>query len=373
MHLQIQFGVLRRACFLLMWLAPSGLLAQDTMSPMDLQMLSTRLIEDDGFKAIDTTGITFLAAGHWYGAHENSLSLYPSSSLYAHVAQLNDVHADWIFTLGDAVRDANDRRQVDAFGALRHQIEGNHLLVPGNHDLLTTGQYNAALGKLISDTLHNGDSYLFLNTESLRFGGGKAMLDDLKDGSIACRACNNVFVFSHRLLWALTEPGFQEMDDFANEPFAPMVDADTLEMVYAAVLKLASGRPLHWFSGDVGASWSEQVFYDHSADGLRHFYAAGLGDCKKDAFWQVHVDTLGVVTPRILLLDEVEKAGSLEEYDMAHWRVRMHERRAMGEKTFGERTWGVVKSRKFLLGLGAGLLVAVGLVFLWLLRRRTKL
>lgn len=348
---------------LLCWTCPA-LHAQDTVQDLDWEMLSTRLPDDPPLVPEDTTDYTFLAAGHWYGSHENSLSQLPAATLYANVEYINAQRPDWIFILGDAVRDASSAVEVEEFTGFARRLQAQKQMIPGNHDLLQDHSYNDRLGATVNCRSIKRDQFIFLNTETLRFGGGKAMLQQLTDTAQTCPDGNNLFVFSHRLLWALTEPGFEEMDDFANEPFAPMVAADTLRLVYDAVLKLAGNRPLHWFSGDVGASWSENVFYDESADHQRHFYAAGLGDCRKDAFWHVRVDTAGKVSPSLFMLGAAERAQSLEEYDLAHWRKRMQERRAKGQVSFVMRAWKILRSPRFLFGLVAGCILAFGVGFI---------
>jgi hypothetical protein len=176
-----------------------------------------------------------------------------------------------------------------------------------------------------------------------------------------------VFVFSHRLLWALTEPGFAEMDDFANEPFAPLVHADTLEMVYNAVLKLAGDRPMYWFSGDIGASWSMNVFEGNSQDGKRHFYAAGLGDCEDDAFWEVNVDSLGNVRANIFWLSPKPGEDSLT-HDLDHWRKTMSNRYACNRPSYLAQ----LKANWKILLLGSVLGMVLLATFNWWWRRRRK-
>jgi hypothetical protein len=343
-----------------------------THDSLEYYELSTRLrTEYELFP--DPDAYTFLAGGHWYGSHENSLSRHPSSTLYAGLGVINAQHPDWIFILGDVVRDANDPLQVRAFNDLKQKLVGNHQVVPGNHDLSRDQFYEPGLGPKADYLIHKGDPYIFLNTESLRFGGGRAMLHLLQDisGKIKNNSSPNLFVFSHRLLWALAEPGFLEMDDFANQPFAPQVNADTVQMIYDAVLKLAEKRTLHWFSGDIGASWSETAFYDHSVDNKRHFYAAGLGDCVDDAIWSVRVNGKKQVSAKLLMLNGYNP-HDLDYYSLEGWRKRMQARQGFGESSLGKKIKEFLLVPKFWIGLGLGVLLTLGISGLWRRLRSVK-
>jgi hypothetical protein len=343
----------------------------DTLALRD-EVLSTRLQDPLDFPmGSDSGSYTFLAGGHWYGAHENVHSKHPAASLYAGIDRINAQRPDWIFILGDVVRSASDPLQLSAFQDLEQQLVGQHQIVPGNHDLYQERHYHPRLGKLSDYGIIEGHPHVFLNTESLRFGGGRAMLQ-LLDGighKIGGNKSPHLFVFSHRLLWALAEPGFQEMDDFANQPFAPAVSADTVRLVYDAVLRLAGDRTLHWFSGDVGASWSETAFHDQSADGKRHFYAAGLGDCGDDGLWHVHVSPAGHVSARFLLLNGADAHGD-DYYTLAQWRTRMQARQGIGSSSLGKRIQQLLGVPKFWVGLGVGFLLALGVGYFW--RRRGR-
>ncbi len=306
-------------------------------------------------------GYSFMAAGHWYGAHENVRSPYPASTLLNASGLFDNLQPHRVYILGDAMRDVDDPVQVAGFNYACGQLHSIPYMVPGNHDLMADGQF---YGHFQACDMLEGDLLICLNTEMLRYGGGKTMLAQLSDTSGSCHTGRNLFVFSHRLLWALAEPGFAEMDDFANEPFAPMVDADTVQLIYNAVLELAGDRPLHWFSGDIGASWSETVFHDVSADGQRHFYAAGLGDCKEDAFWRVVVDSLGHVETSLVPLVPSGQERDPSHYDLAHWRERMLAKRAAEQPSVWEQVSGLIASKKFWLGIviGLGIATAIGLL-----------
>jgi hypothetical protein len=301
----------------------------------------------------------FMAGGHWYGAHENSLSVSPSASLFAAVRKINRLQPRWIFALGDVVRNADDPQQIWAYQSLLDMLTAEVILAPGNHDLMRNQFVNPALGVSHWHFYHAGDRFLILNTEELRLGGSRELLSWLEDSLAAQPVGRNLFVFSHRLLWALGDPALAEMDDFANEPFRSAVPGDTARLVYEAVCRLAGDRPLHWFSGDVGASWSFTVFEGQGSHHLRHFYAAGLGDRPEDAFWHVQVDAAGQVKATVFPMGLLE-VDKIDRYDLPWWQKHMAGKKAGAGDALGGRVKRFLGSKQLWVGVAAGVLLVLG-------------
>ncbi len=314
---------------------------------------------------ITGTGYRFLAAGHWYGANENYQSMGPASSLLGAIDKIKATQPNWIFALGDVVRNSDNVQQVAQY---QHTLEAfgcPTILVPGNHDLLADGSLPESIGMELPCQRAYGDQFIFLNTEKLLQHRGHELLKQLKELPSECDGGQNLFVFSHRLMWALADPEFERMDEFANEPLRDKVDLDTLKMVFDAVGKLARNRPIYWFSGDIGASWSLPVFEGHSKDQKRHYFAAGLGDTEEDAFWKVQVDAEGKVSTSLLSLAPVEVQRPI--YDLNYWEREMAAR--AGQNKTGFLSKFVAEWRVLLVGVVLG----IGLSYLLKrLRRRLR-
>lgn len=312
------------------------------------------------------SGYTFLAGGHWYGAHENVHSLRCASSLYAALPAIQAARPDRVFALGDVVRDASDARQIQGFLDLRRQIGVPVHLAPGNHDLLKDGSLPPALGP---DHLHfydHSDRFLVLNTEDLARKQVRRLLYYVQDSLGGMPQGRNLFVFTHRLYWALAEPGMSEMDDFANEPLGDLAPLDSIKLLHDAICRLGPPGKLWWFSGDVGASWSLTLFEGESRDGQRHFYAAGLGDRAEDAFWRVEVDSLGAVQVRPFPLVDAQALGS--EHGIQHWRSKMKEVMAENNAPGGLSIRGILTRRSLWIGLVLG--AVIGAIGVAAVRRR---
>jgi 3',5'-cyclic AMP phosphodiesterase CpdA len=321
-------------------------------------------------------GHVFLAGGHWYGAPENIHSVFPASSFLSAIPRIEDLSPDWIFALGDLVRNAGDTVQVRNLRRTLLCIPQPTILVAGNHDLLPDGSLPPALSghlprvygqsqsgavRAVGEFTADSSLFLLLPTERLRQPGGSRDLMRQLDSIRETRpAHKSVLVFSHRLLWALAEPGFGEMDDFANEPFGPLVDIDSAKMVYQSILNIVGDQKMYWFSGDIGASWSFTVFEGHSDDGRRHFYAAGLGDRPEDALWQVEVDRSGWVYPQVFwLADPPPMLGGV--FDLDFWRAEMRRRQEVATRSFSARMKDFVQANGtgFLMGFFVGMAILV--------------
>ncbi len=312
---------------------------------------------------ITGTGYRFLAAGHWYGANENYQSIGPAASLLGAIDKIKAAQPNWVFALGDVVRNSDNVQQVAQYQYTLEAFGCPTILAPGNHDLLADGSLPPSIGAELPCQRAYGDQFIFLNTEKLLQHRGHELLKQLKELPSECDEGQNLFVFSHRLIWALADPEFERMDEFANEPLRDRVDLDTLKMVFDAVGKLARNRPIYWFSGDIGASWSLPVFEGHSQDQKRHYFAAGLGDTEEDAFWQVQVDEEGKVTTSLLSLAPVEVQRPI--YDLDYWEREMAARAGQHKTGFLDKF--VAESKVLCIGV----LLGIGLAFL-LMRFRRK-
>ncbi|MBL0017509.1 MAG: metallophosphoesterase [Bacteroidetes bacterium] len=113
---------------------------------------------------IATTGYTFLAAGHWYGANENYQSIGPAASLLGAVDKIKAAQPNWVFALGDVVRNSDNAQQVAQY---QHTLEAfgcPMILVPGNHDLLADGSLPPSIGAELPCQRAYGDQFIFLDT-----------------------------------------------------------------------------------------------------------------------------------------------------------------------------------------------------------------
>ena len=312
---------------------------------------------------------TVIVGGHWYGAHGNHSSIYPAASIWAHLPQIKAESPNMVVALGDVVRDGQQPNAFDGFQELSRQLECAVKLVNGNHDGDYEDTDHVPYGDIIDVKSDAKNLYLFLNTEWISKGGCKFSADLIREQKALDK--QNVIVFSHHLLWALAEPDFAEMDDFANASYAPQIAADSVKYLYDAILDVVGEGQMHWYSGDVGTEWSFPIFADSSKDGKRHFYAAGVSDSPEDAFLKLVIHSDGNIETSIFPLGTKEW-GPLSEYNLEFWRKEVPKRRAAQELTFMQKISNTLYSKKFWAGvlLGALAMGLFGLMRFWWKKRK---
>ena len=196
------------------------------------------------------------------------------------------------FLLGDVVNEASNeawrlvKKDLDALDSRIRNI-----VVPGNHDV-GIGEHNTKrdiflqqFGKTFFSFKHKKDLFIILDAnidgwnisgEQLKFL--KQSLPNEKD------AINNIFIFSHQLIWMNNKPEFKKI-----KPNSLAGRSKNLNF-WDKVFPLFSGLPndIYFFSGDVGASPSRNgLFYTKYSNVT--FAATGMGGGVRDNFLIVSV------------------------------------------------------------------------------------
>ena len=237
-------------------------------------------------------GYSFFLAGHVYGTpgvkYNGIYEPFKSNS------ELNDcLFMPLGFLLGDTVNVASDYE----FNILKNDIKsiGNKTSIyisPGNHDVGTT-TYNAKreiylkhFGETFKYFKYENDLFILLDANLHNWniiGDQLQMLKSLNSGE---NEYDNVFIFSHQVIWIDTEnkkfsnllvnstAGKAEKLNFWNEVF-PVID-DIGENVFV-------------FAGDVGAFDNKSEFFYDNISGV-DFFATGMGGGKRDNFLLIHVN-----------------------------------------------------------------------------------
>lgn len=313
-----------------------------------------------------TAAYTFLVGGHLYGAHGSSI--YPATSLILNIDKFSRSGASFFMSLGDLFRDTGNEYNIAQTEKMVRKLGIPLFNAPGNHDLSKKDRYRYLMGPLQFAFSWGPDLFIVLNSEAMMEDNWSL---DLSADYAAFRQASgfaqprNVFVFSHRLIWALADEAFAEMDGWANESAAALISKEKAEKVAAQIKEIAGESPVYWFGGDVGTEWSQAMFYEKAADKNWHYFATGLGDTEHDGLLHMLVGADGTVQPRGLSLARTNYE-KLPEYNLNYWRAwfERHPRSAGGTWS---RIKGVLGSRKFWLGFGfAGVL---GLILLRLRRR----
>lgn len=295
----------------------------------------------------------FLVGGH----------LYDAPALLTHLDRINADSADLFFSCGDLMSSSGHapaRNHALAFSAKLIPPLYN---APGNHDVIDREQYRQHFGNFTHRFTRGKDLYLVLDSEDIAETGGKAQFEELQNYLTALTdwpAIQNIFIFSHRLLWAQDRPEFQEAAERANVGVGLYFEDQFTGPFREWLLENAEGKQVYWFAGDVGTPWSYPLFYD--TDPLHphfHYLATGLGNDTEESLIKVSIDTTGVVTLAPFPLGDHEVVP-LENYN----REWLHERFAdqpppyLGRFSDKQRVkWGNASFRQ---GLWVGLIVGIG-------------
>ena len=240
----------------------------------------------------DDEGYSFYIAGHTYGkSGVKPNGLYGPFTEKFHM--INEYQSmKFGFLLGDVVNEASNeawrlvKKDLDALDSRIRNI-----VVPGNHDV-GIGEHSTKrdiflqqFGKTFFSFEHEKDLFIILDAnidgwnisgEQLKFL--KQSLPNEKD------AINNIFIFSHQLIWMNNKPEFKKI-----KPNSLVGRSKNLNF-WDKVFPLFSGLPndIYFFSGDIGASPNRsELFYTKYSNVT--FVATGMGGGVRDNFLIVSV------------------------------------------------------------------------------------
>jgi tetratricopeptide (TPR) repeat protein len=235
----------------------------------------------------DTEGYSFYVAGHTYGkpGFKHNGLYGPFTDKFHMINEYQSMKFG--FLLGDVVNEASNeawrlvKKDLDALDSRIRNI-----VVPGNHDV-GIGEHNTKrdiflqqFRKTFFSFKHKKDLFIILDAnidgwnisgEQLKFL--KQSLPNEKD------AINNIFIFSHQLIWMNNKPEFKKI-----KPNSLVGRSKNLNF-WDKVFPLFSGLPndIYFFSGDIGASPNRNgLFYTKYSNVT--FIATGMGGGVRDNF-----------------------------------------------------------------------------------------
>lgn len=164
----------------------------------------------------------FIVAGHLYGSPYSSNHRYPSESIIANTSYIKSLKSNFFISLGDNFSDGNDSLSLKIFEeSFRKNIDLPIYTAYGNHD----GDRKTIENRIGSKTYYslnfNNDLFIFLDSElndsELNKDCLKFILKILKDAEHQSMI-KNIFVFSHKLIWAPTNSRFNIVTNNSNDP-----------------------------------------------------------------------------------------------------------------------------------------------------------
>jgi hypothetical protein len=240
------------------------------------------------------TEMRFVVFGHAYGSNKETEDTVPSRPLVRGVEEINRLDPDFVMSLGDTVRIA-DEEQLDTFD----RLVGEPLLAPlfnavGNHDVAGGDAYKQRYGATTAYAFDAGSSVMVvLDTEQGQCALDASQLTLLDDAFAQAgrRDAKAVFVFMHKT-WLVRDPRHWTSQHETARPNDQkcQLDMSTRTRVNTALEKAAQERKVFVFSGDVGAWGNLTPYYERHASLPLHLVATGLGDTERDNFLQVDVN-----------------------------------------------------------------------------------
>ncbi len=256
---------------------------------------------------------SFLLAGHTYGSHNKSI--FPSASILANLDLLNDTEPDFMILLGDIIQRTTELEIAKLKESFLSKVDFPVFNSVGNHDIADRLVYEKHFGKTFFSFEIGTASFIFLDGE---YDNGliKNEQYDFLIENINKSKRKNIFIFSHRLLWAIANPPFDRIIPYVNGPDSHPANATTISDILPK-LKSKTEQNFYFASGDIGCWWSLPLFCANDPSGNITYVAVGIGDTEKDAIIKVDINKGKVsFTPISLTGESLEP---LKNYDLGFW------------------------------------------------------
>ena len=264
--------------------------------------------------SLNVNDFTFVVTGHIYGDGVNQ-SGYPASTFLGNMDYIeNDLQPSFIWFTGDVFRDISydypfykkslfDKTQIPLFNAVgNHDLSGSFY-----QDEVGETYYSFKIGRNLFITLDaelDDSQIIGEQFDFLRFELDKAMKDEVL----------NVFICSHRPIWAETNPTFQGL--FSGNTRSVFGD-NFVEDIEPLLNSYQEHYSIYWFSGSMGNV--PVSFFYHKEDDLDITYIqTAIRNIPRDAILDVKVKNGKVAfTPLSLTGQQLE---ALEYYNMDFWK-----------------------------------------------------
>jgi hypothetical protein len=266
--------------------------------------------------------IKFIVAGHLYGEGDRP-KIYPQTTLLANIDFINSLNPHFFISLGDNVANGDDLNQVEGF----NKIFVSKLNVPfytawGNHD----GERTKLRSRLKSPTYFsftiNNSVFIFLDTElNNKELNGEMLIFFIREliKSFKNIKTENIFILSHKLIWATDHAQFKIVVANSNE--SSIEPYHRFKFFMKKVNKIIKEKPLEkklfWVSGDIGKFYSLPLLYHKDSMRNIEYIATGIGDTNNDLILNFEIESKKVKIEAYSLLSN--KLVKTESFNLAVW------------------------------------------------------
>ena len=260
----------------------------------------------------------FLVGGHLYGDPRQSTS--PANSLLNNIQNFNHLNPLFFISLGDNFRAANDLNIKNFIHSFVDRLNFPFLTVAGNHDVTDRKKYNEYFGKTYYDFSVGSEYFIILDTEYNDPENQRKQIkyfNDLITKISQNSFISNVFILTHKLLWADLLNKYDIVFQNSNNTNSYNNQFEFGKDILKSLDNIKNTKNVFWLSGDVGIWRSFPIFYEQDNQENITFVATGLGDTENDMILNIAVQK-GKVTIKALALND-SKHLKVENYNLIFW------------------------------------------------------
>lgn len=257
---------------------------------------------------------SFIVSGHFHGASSN-VSTYPASTILANIDTFNALKPAFLMCLGDMFIDLDERYAEHYQRSLFNKLHSPLLNAVGNHDISNGNIYEKFYGKEYFSYRINSELFIVLNTEEKDGSIKGEQLKFFKTSLASSPEIRNVFIFSHRPVWAEQIEKYKGL--FEGNTRSSFGQNNFSTDILPELKKMAVEKNIFWFSGSM-AGGPASFFYDKDENSKITFMQTAIRDLPRDAVLQVSLNNGNVSLKGISLTGEQLK--TIEDYDVEFWR-----------------------------------------------------
>jgi hypothetical protein len=262
-----------------------------------------------------SSNYSFIVSGHFHGASTNS-STFPAASLQANIDTLNSLHPSFLMCLGDMFLDVNETYIEHYQKSLFDKLKMPLFNAVGNHDLANDNMYEKVYGKTFFYFTTASELFIVLNTEVNDGSIKNEQLLLFKDAiqAAASNKIKNVFIFSHRPVWAENIDKYSKLFTDNTHSFSENNFSREIKPLLQAI---PNNKSVYWISGSMGGSAPVSFFYDKNEELHVTFMQTAIRDLPRDAALQVGVKN-GIVSFNGISFTG-QKLEPIENYNISYW------------------------------------------------------
>jgi hypothetical protein len=256
---------------------------------------------------------SFIVSGHFHGASSN-VSTFPASTILANIDTLNALKPAFLMCLGDLFIDVNEKYAAHYQRSLFNKLQIPLLNAVGNHDVANGNIYEKFYGKEYFSFRINSELFIVLNTEENDGSIKGKQLDFFKTTLASASDIHNIFIFSHRPIWAEHIDKYKGL--FQGNTRSSFGENNFSTHILPELKSIAADKNVFWLSGSM-AGGPASFFYDKDQETKITFIQTAIRDLPRDAVLQVNLKNAEVSFKGISLTGEELK--SIEEYNVSFW------------------------------------------------------